>query len=214
MTYLELVNSVLIRMRENEVISVQDTKYSKLIGTFVNDVKHQVENAYDWNVLTNSVILTTVPGTYTYTLVGANNRSKVIDVIDDTNNVTLQNRSIRDLNSFYLQSTAQESNPLYYGFNGEDNGSLVVNLYPIPDKVMTIYFNMVIPQANLSADTDVISVPFFPVELGAYSLAIAERGEDGSVTSGDAYNLYRATLADHIAIESSRFLENESWVAV
>ena len=51
MTYLELVNDVLIRLREAEVETVSQTDYSKLIGKFVNDAKRQVEDAYSWNVL-------------------------------------------------------------------------------------------------------------------------------------------------------------------
>ena len=39
MTYLQLVNSVLRRLRENEVDSVNQNNYSKLIGEFVNDAK-------------------------------------------------------------------------------------------------------------------------------------------------------------------------------
>ena len=39
MTYLQLVNSVLRRLRENEVDTVPETSYSVLIGDFVNDAK-------------------------------------------------------------------------------------------------------------------------------------------------------------------------------
>jgi len=38
----KLVNDVLIRLRGNEVTSVTDTSYSKLICKFVNDAKRQV----------------------------------------------------------------------------------------------------------------------------------------------------------------------------
>ena len=37
MTYLQLVNSVLRRLREEEVSTVSQNSYSKLIGEFVND---------------------------------------------------------------------------------------------------------------------------------------------------------------------------------
>lgn len=51
MTYLELVNDVLIRLREQTVSTVSLTTYSTLIGKFVNDAKRQIEDAYDWNAL-------------------------------------------------------------------------------------------------------------------------------------------------------------------
>ena len=39
MTYLNLVNNVLRRMREEEVASVSSNTYSKMVGDFVNDAK-------------------------------------------------------------------------------------------------------------------------------------------------------------------------------
>ena len=48
-TYLELVNDILVRMREPEVSTVQENVLSKLVGRLVNDAKRQVEDAYSWN---------------------------------------------------------------------------------------------------------------------------------------------------------------------
>ena len=45
--YLTLVNSVLRRLREDEVSAVANTTYSKMVGDFVNDAKRQVENSHD-----------------------------------------------------------------------------------------------------------------------------------------------------------------------
>jgi len=50
MTYLELVNDVLTRLRETNVSTVSETSYSALIGKFVNDAKRQIEDSYNWNV--------------------------------------------------------------------------------------------------------------------------------------------------------------------
>ena len=46
MTYLDLVNNVLRRMREEEVSSVSESTYSKMAGDFVNDAKKLVEAAW------------------------------------------------------------------------------------------------------------------------------------------------------------------------
>ena len=43
MTYLNLVNNVLRRLREDEVASVSNDTYSKMVGDFVNDAKQFVE---------------------------------------------------------------------------------------------------------------------------------------------------------------------------
>ena len=42
MTYLELVNNVLRRLREREVPTVTANTYSKLIAVLVNDAKREV----------------------------------------------------------------------------------------------------------------------------------------------------------------------------
>mgnify|MGYP000544108538 CR=1 FL=1 len=54
-TYLQLVNDVLVRMREPEVSSVSDTPYSSLIGVLVNDAKREVENATMWQALNQTI---------------------------------------------------------------------------------------------------------------------------------------------------------------
>ena len=60
MTYVQLVNSVLRRLRENEVTTVQSDNYSKLIGDLVNDAKDVVESAWDWSALRTTLAINTV----------------------------------------------------------------------------------------------------------------------------------------------------------
>ena len=59
MTYLQLVNNVLRRMREEEVPSVDSSTYSKMIGDFVNDAKKLIETSWDWSALRTTVVFTT-----------------------------------------------------------------------------------------------------------------------------------------------------------
>ena len=44
-TYLELVNQVLVAMRESEVSDVTQNNYTKMVGKFINDAKQQCEDA-------------------------------------------------------------------------------------------------------------------------------------------------------------------------
>jgi hypothetical protein len=214
-TYLDMVQDVMIRMRESKPSSVYDTGYTQLIGKFVNDAKRMVENAYDWNSIKTSILITTSPGVYAYTLNGTNNRFTMIDVIDTTTRYILQNYPIQELNKLYLiAQPPQSGSPVYYGFNGIDgNGNTIVNLYPVPNSTDNIYFNLTLPQADLYNDTDVITIPSPPVVQLAYGMAIAERGEDGSIGESDAIGLGKAMLADYIAIENSRYMEDQVWVA-
>ena len=82
MTYLQLINDVLIRLRETQVSTANETSYSTLIGKFVNDAKRQIEDAYAWNVLGQTVTFPTVAGTYIYSMTGAGQKFQVMDAIN------------------------------------------------------------------------------------------------------------------------------------
>ena len=59
MTYLNIMNNVLRRLREEEVNSVNDSTFSKMAGDFINDAKTVVEQAADWSALRETIIKTT-----------------------------------------------------------------------------------------------------------------------------------------------------------
>ena len=70
MTYLNLVNNVLRRLREDTVTTVTNNTYSTMVGDFVNDAKELVETAWDWSALRSTLTITTVADDYTYSLTG------------------------------------------------------------------------------------------------------------------------------------------------
>lgn len=213
-TYLDLVNDILVRMREPEVTTVQENILSKLVGKLVNDAKRQVEDAYSWNALTDTLVINTVTNTYGYVLNGSGSRFKVIDVQDITNRFMINNIDTRSM-SVYLLNNPNPGKPLYYNFNGvHTNGDTKVDFYPVPIGDLSLYFNLYIPQDEFVNDTDTLLTPKEPVVLGAFARALVERGEDGGLNSAEAYSLYKASIADAIAIESSRFVEEETWKAV
>lgn len=213
-TYLDLVNDILIRMREPEVTTVQENILSKLVGKLVNDAKRQVEDAYSWNALTKTLIIDTTANTYGYVLTGSGSRFKVIDVQNITDRFMINNIDTRSM-SIYLLNNPNPGKPLYYNFNGvHTNGDTKVDFYPVPDAGLQLYFNLYVPQDEFVSDTDTLLTPKEPIVLGAFARALVERGEDGGLNSAEAYNLYKASIADAIAIESSRFVEEETWTAV
>ena len=213
-TYLDLVNDVLIRMREPEVTTVNENTLSKLVGRLVNDAKRQVEDAYAWNALTDTLIIETTANTYGYVLTGSGTRFKVIDAQDNTNKSVINALSTK-LMSQYLLNNTNPGNPMYYNFNGiHSTGDTKVDFYPVPNAGLTLYFNLYIPEPELTTDTATMLVPKEPVVLGAFARALVERGEDGGLTATEAYGLYKSSLADAIAIESSRYVEEETWEAV
>jgi hypothetical protein len=213
-TYLQLVNDVLIRLRENEVSSVSDNAYSKLIGKFVNDAKRQCEDAYNWNALSQTLSAVTTASLFNYVLTGSGQRFRVIDVIDDTSNAMLELQTTEQMNKLFLTQTAQTSAPKYYNFNGvNSNGDTQVDLYPIPDGVYNLRFNIIKPQLPLAANSDTILIPSEPVVFNALARAMGERGEDGGIASNEAFAMYKQSLSDAIALESGRYLEESAWTA-
>lgn len=211
-TYLQLVNSVLRRVREKEVTSVQDNAYSKMVGEFVNDAKRQCEDAYNWNALSETLTATTVASIFNYVLDGSGQRFRIIDVIDDTSNAILELATTSQMNKLFLIQTAQNGAPKYYNFNGVNvDGDTQVDLYPIPDGAYNLRFNIIKPQVPLSADTDKLLIPSEPVIFNAVARTIAERGEDGGIQSNEQYALFKQSLSDAISLESGRYLEEGEW---
>jgi hypothetical protein len=212
MNYIQLVNDVLIRLREPEASSVSDNAYVKLIARYVNDSKRQVEDSYNWNALSETLSATTTADVFNYVLTGSGQRFRVIDVLNDTDNFFVENASTVWMDQQFLLTTAQKGSPKYYNFNGTDsNGDTQVDLFPIPNGAYNIRFNIIKPQVPLVANADTLLVPEEPVILGALARAQAERGEDGGVQSGETYVLYRQSLADAISLESNRYIEESQW---
>lgn len=212
--YIQLVNDVLVRLREPEASSVGDNAYVKLIARYVNDSKRQVEDAYNWNALSETLSATTTADVFNYVLVGSGQRFRVIDVLNDTDNWFLRNATTVWMDQQFLLTNAQKGSPMYYNFNGTNsNGDTQVDLFPIPNGAYNIRFNVIKPQEPLVANADVLLVPHEPVILGALARAQAERGEDGGVQSGETYTLYHQSLADAISLEANRYIEDTQWYA-
>lgn len=214
MTYLQLVNDVLIRLRENQVASVATNEYSVLIGRFVNDAKTVVEAAWNWDALYTSISINTAAGTSTYTVTGSGLRQKEVVVNNVTDKGTLINVPRKWILDQQQLTTTQNGSPGYYAWNGNDGTDSKVTVFPTPDAVETLTFNMYATQASLSADGDVLLVPTEPVIAWAYARALAERGEDGAIASSEALAIAKTMLGDHIALEATRSYEYDSWSAV
>jgi len=214
MTYLELVNDVLVRLRESTVSTVGETTYSSLIGKFVNDAKRQIEDSFNWNVLSTTVTITTSANTHSYSLTGAGQKFQLNDAINKTSVIGLTNISFVEMNRKLNFQTPATSIPSEFVFSGVDsNGDTKVELFPVPDGVYTVIFELNVPQATLSSDSTTVKVIDYLVTQSAYARALVERGEDGGTASSEAYALFKGMLSDAIAMESTRYIE-DNFVAI
>jgi len=209
MTYRELINEVLIRLREatiptdwsgniNDSATVSD--YQKLIGSLINDSKRNIETYHDWLVLRTPVSVTTVNGTRSYSL-SSGQEIKVLDVVNRTTGRRLQQASKQYMND-HIYPTETDGEPLYYAFNGVDSSNnLKVDFEPKPNTADTITFDVVKYQDTLTTASTELSIPAQPVILGAWARAIAERGEDGGLQEGIAADEFKEALRQAIIID-------------
>lgn len=213
MNHLELVNKVLVRLRENKVSTVNQTPYSSLISELVNEAKNLVEDAWDWTNLRTTLSGTTTEGVFSYEIEGASTRFKMLDVVNDTSNQFMHLTSSTEFNDLFLntdQVTVGE--PLKYSYNGvsEDN-NLMVDVWPVPDGAYELRFNGVKRSGDLVADSDKLFVPETPVALLAYAYAVDERGEDMGQASTYAHQRAKSALSDAIAFDVARYPDEITW---
>jgi hypothetical protein len=216
MNYLDIVNSVLKRLREQEVSTVNQTSYSTLISMLVNDAKDEVENAWKWSALRTTLTATTTSGIFAYSLTGSDGVFEILDVLNDTSDFRMKYMNASEMTDKYLlHSTVQTGSPEYYSFNGVDaNGDAIVEVYPKPDGVYTLRFNMVKRTGDLVNDTDTNTLPDHPIIMLAYAKAVEERGEDGGIAASSAYATAQKHLSDYIALDASRHPEELIWATV
>ena len=215
MTYLEAVNKVLVRLREDTVSTVDQTAYSRLIGEFVNDALRMVEDAWDWSALRTTLTVTTSADIFNYILTNSGNRGKILDVVNDTSNFFLKYKDQHWFNNTFLNSEPSKASPQYYTFNGVDaNGDTQVDLYPIPDGVYAVRFNMILRSPEMSADADEIIVPWMPIVHLAVALATRERGESGGNMTPELFASADRMLSDAIALDASKHPEETIFAPV
>ena len=208
MTYLNLVNNVLRRLREEEVASVQSSTYAKMVGDFVNDAKRMVEDAWDWSALRTTLTITTSSDVFNYVLTGSQNRIKALNVINDTSNLFMEYKTATFFDEAYLISEPRTSAPTCYTYNGVDsNGDTQIDIYPTPDKAYTIRFNCVKREADLSANDDSMAIPSMPVIHLAIALLARERGETGGTSAPEYFAIADKYLSDAIALDAQKHPE-------
>jgi hypothetical protein len=208
MTYLNLMNNVLRRLREEEVTSVQSTTYSKMAGDFINDAKRIVEDSWDWSALRTTLTITTTSDIFNYVLTGSQNRIKELNVINDTSNIIMEYRPAKYFDEQYLIQNPVKGSPKFFTYNGiNSDGDTQIDVYPMPNDVYTIRFNCVLRGADLSADTDNLLVPSMPVIHYAVALLARERGETGGTSAGEYFSIADKYLSDAIALDAQKHPE-------
>ena len=213
MTYLQLVNGVLSRLREDEVASVSNSDVvANLVADFVNDAKRLVEDAHTWNALRTEWSITTASGTHTYSLTGAGRYANV-EYILDADGQPLSQQRLQKLRKD--RASGADGKPMYYAVAGQDaSADVQLTLGPTPDAVYSFDVYGFKHQEDLALDGDVLLIPSKPVLYYALAMAARERGEVGGQTAAEIFQLAGAYLGDAIAHDASMSDLDNIWEAV
>jgi hypothetical protein len=75
-------------------------------------------------------------------------------------------------------------------------------VYPKPDAVYSLRFDLIAREAELSSDTDTTVLPKNAIIHNAVALLARERGETGGTTAQDYFLIADKHLSDAIAIDA------------
>ena len=215
MTYLEAINSVLRRLREDQAGTALESDYSALIGDFVNVAKRIVENSWNWASLRETTVIPTVSGTSEYSITGSGQEAVIKAVVNDTANRFMQLQTASYFNNVYYNQDVTSGTPVAYTVSGVDaNDDLKVKVYPRPDAVYSLRFDLAKPQGIITADATKIKVPYNPVVQMAYAMALRERGETGGQSAAEQFAVASTALSDAIAIDANRFPDETTFMVV
>lgn len=229
-TYLSAVNQVLVKLRETTVTTVTQSPYSLLIGSLLNDAKREVEDAWQWSQLQDSLSFSTIINTYKYDLstvntdvrgTPANDRTRLW--VDPTNSTPYL---INTTPGFEFNLTYEPTLTDYANKQAVINQDVKappgiwqvfpsptvttagqwnkqIRLFAFPDKVYTMQMFVVNPTPDMVNDTDFFLVPTAPVVLKAYLFALYERGEELGEMLTLTTDKLEQSLADAIAYDQS-----------
>ena len=204
MTYLEIVNAVLRKLREDEVTVVQENDYSKLIGDFVNDALNSVEAAWDWSSLREVIDLTTYNNQKTYSLTNFGIRGELMSLynVSEKQEITQRTKAyIKD--KHYKDPDNTTGKPRYFAFDGTDaNNDTQVMFYPTPNETYQLEANVVLRDQRLVNDADTTKLPTQPIIQLAFAYALRERGETGGQGAMEQVVIAQTDLANAIALDA------------
>ena len=244
MNYLEMVNEVLVRMREDEIVSVTDSNndaQQKLVCKFVQDAVAFVMGSHSWNSQRKVWTVPLLEGKSLYTLPTSGQGAAVYTV-----RYSGTEELLSEANARYLSTKRDTTGkPGLYATAWTSKNDLTVQLYPTPDKryqpadsvtaseygiaeyALSEYNGVseskdsdevvvygFSQSARVSADNDDITLPSMPVLYYALAYASRERGELGGQSTGELFALAASYMSDSISWDVNNSSLEYIWCAV
>lgn len=203
MTYLNIVNAVLRKLREDEVTTINENDYSKLIGDFVNDALKTVEASWDWSSLRSTIDITTTDNVKTYSLTDFGIRGELMSLYNVSNKYEIRQTTKAYIKDKHYKSDNGKGAPRYFSFDGTDvNNDTQVTVFPTPEKTYVLEANVVLRDQELVNDADTTKLPVQPIVQLAFSYALRERGETGGQNAMEQGVIAQQDLANAIALDA------------
>lgn len=240
MTYLELINNVLIRLRENTIseqeLVANNDPYIRFLGSAVNDAKDRVEDAWQWGALRGTDNISLDPALPSVILPdvelpdSADNDYIIKRILSYPNQTgaasfvgvrsNLRWTNVDRIRQRYANPTAAGSGtPSEFAVTGTAaNGNIKITLWPFPTNSggqgdYWLEADRVHHQAALTDGSTTLLVPSLPVYTLATALASRERGEVGGTPTSELFVIADRHLGDSIAQDSALYANELDWWA-
>jgi len=214
-SYLDIVNDVLIRLREPTTNTVRTTKnvVENMVEALVNDAYKYVWAAHNWTATQREWQIITEPNRDSYALDGTEHGARITGVMNSNgrwldqvshevaSRFSVMSDKVGDAQGFALVAT-----PL--------SPAVSVRLMPCNEE-STIY--TAIGHAGvtpLSRDDDPVLLPYNAVMYYAYALAARERGEVGGQSVQEIFTMANQYISDAIALDANYASFEQVWEAV
>lgn len=221
-TYMDVLNEVLVRIGEDEIVGSTTTlsdKYHLLLGSFLNDIKEQIEDAHNWRALRQFVSVTLDANAVSATVTGANERSRVLrifqadrgvipmvyDITDSSEPEPLIEIDLAELIHRDTIDPDQRQDPAYFAVDNSAGDVLTIYCWPRPTAARTIKVGLFIPQDRLTpSDLDTtLKIPTRPLVTGTVWYALEERGEEMGVRGEFAQQRFLDALNSAVARDAA-----------
>ena len=213
-TKLQIINSVLGRLREAEVATSSITTYAVLVSNVLNTVKTQIEQAWRWYELRDTYALTVIPGTTSYALTSSGQFAQIIDAWNTTIDREVTRGSYAEFNRYFFSvDTVQTGDVQKYNITGLNNAyDLQIDTWPNVTSTNSLSINIYKPLPDPS-DSTVILVPNQVLIEGMVAYLMAERGDDSGTAYQAQLDLYKDQLAGAIVAETGHDFTEVDWSA-
>lgn len=216
LTHLQIINRILPRLRESTVASWNTTDYSTFISYLLNQVKTEIEEAYFWNSMRDTYQISTTAGITNYAFTGAGSNAVIISGFNTTHVRRLTRSMNADFDNKFFGVSAVQTGPTteYLPAGVDVNHDLRVDIWPSPDAVYVLKFNLYVPQEELAADATVPLVPQNVLIEETIARALAEKGDESLAPLQPGQTFYRFDLlATAVAREAARDGTETDWEA-